>query len=100
MRTEIIANAATSKPPKASPSQQSPGSSGNGETASDLIDTWYTALQPPAEPLPELPSDQVIRSESVLVPPIPPPATGRIRFLAHNPNAWKSLADWSQATTN
>lgn len=117
-RAGIRANSMTPQNPPTPPHRQYPDPDGDGKSASDLIDEWYTALYGPDQHIFQPGPDQPIRSGNVLLPPnvhrrqpaadaparhppraegTVPPVTRQVRFLAHNPDAWKTPSEWNRS---
>jgi len=111
--TRTTTSPKTPRTPRSPPPSQTPLSPGN-ESASEFIDDWFTALHGPTRQLPRPGPYGTVRRGNVLLPPnlrrpvpmtptrrsakndvfIPPSATP-IRFLANDPDDWKTPDEWN-----
>ncbi|KAK4241120.1 hypothetical protein C8A03DRAFT_12610 [Achaetomium macrosporum] len=109
----IAASPRTPRTPRAPPSFQCP-TSPNDKSASEFIDDWFTALHGPTHQLPRPGLNGTIHRGNVLLPqnlhrllPSTPtrrsvkrdfsmtPKASPTRFLAHDPDDWKPVAEWN-----
>ncbi|KAK3308219.1 uncharacterized protein B0T15DRAFT_508710 [Chaetomium strumarium] len=109
----ITASPRTPRAHRPPPSFQSPTSL-DGKSASEFIDDWFTALRRPTYQLPRSERHGTIRRGHVLLPPnlhrapatptrhsvkkdfSMTPKASPIRFLAHDPDDWKPVAEWDR----
>lgn len=104
--------------PRAPSTFLSPTSPDDDKSASEFIDSWFTALRGPTRDLPKPAPDGTVRRGNVLLPPslyrpfpttptksstkknaVMLPTPPRIRFSADNPDDWKSPEEWDRLSS-